>query len=482
MLSKMSVRIIMNRKTFTLLVGTYIVARTNYLVRSTEDGSLDTSSLNTDGWIPNSFPDPLHDQNACRISNITSFETCNSLLLCDPDNVISQNDLQSIATSLYDFNAHNARDNSCSFHLNRRVQSTNMKHKQDLVSLQPQIGLAIVQKMDVRHIIHDFEYVYTFEDEDDLVNDSAQYFASFLHDSWFYRNTTDDDTPITDHTNPCYGSDDIEKCRVMNRVSNGIIIFISIDDEACFISIGSSLIHVLTWWRMESVILQVKDGLRQSDTFDAVIMTINHIQYMMNEGPPSTSEKVFDFLYRFGVFILFAFTTFTMTLVANRLERRKYFRDADQLSKMDAIETEKAKILQQGFKTRACPICLEPFLDGIDMDEKSSLNYVDSYGIPMEGSDGMKLKILRCGHIIDRTCWITWISTGKGDIMRCPVCRQGVAKDIQSDYSDYSFHTDLRRSRRRLYGATRAEEVMSSVSDERESQEERLLNASFFLS
>lgn len=473
-----------NPKNLPIVLGTYVLVLTNYFVKSKEGDSSGVVSLTTDdGWVPNSFPDPVNDQNACKISNITSIHnsvSCEPILLCDPDSVVSLNDLNNIANSLHDFNARNSRDISCPRHLDRRVESTNWKHEQDLLHLYPQIGVAIVQKMDVKHIIHDFEYVYTFEDEDDLVNDSAQYFASFLHNSWFYRSATYDNTLIVDPTDPCYGSDNIEQCRIVNRVSNGIIIFISIDDEVCFISIGSSLINVLTWWRMESVIIRMKDGLRQSDPFDSVIMAIHHIQFMMNQGPPSTTEKAVDFLYRFGVFILFAFTTFTMTLIGDRLERRKQYMDADQLSQMDAIETEKAKILQQSFKTRACPICLEPFLDGIDVDEKVSLNYIDNYGIPIKGSDGMELKILRCGHVIDRTCWIVWISTGKGDIMRCPVCRQEVAKEVQRDYFDVNFHGNPGGSRRRFYGATRAEEAMPSVSD-RESQEERLINAAFFL-
>jgi hypothetical protein len=477
----------MNRKIFTFVLGTYVLVYMNYSVISTDDDSSDVPSLSTDdGWVPNSFPDPGKDQNDCRISNVTSVNAigdCQPLLLCDPDSMVSQNGLKSIASSLHDFNVHNSRDgSSCPRLLQQRVQRTMWKDEYDKLYLHPQIGVAIVKKMDVKHIIHDFDYVYTFEDEDDIVNDSAEYFASFLHNAWFYRNSTDNNATITDSNDPCCGSDDIERCRVMNRVANGIVIFISIEDEVCFISIGSSLINILTWWRMESMILKMKDGLRQSETVDAVMMAINHIQTMMDQGPPSTSEKAIDFLYRFGVFILFAFTTFTMTIVGDRLERKRYYRDAEKLSQMGAIDTEKAKLLQQGFKTRACPICLEPFCADLDVDEKSSLNHVDSYGIPTKGSDGLHIKILRCGHIIDRTCWIAWISTGKGDIMRCPVCRQDIAKDMSGGLFDSSFYDNVDRSRRRFYGSARAEEGTSSVSDEREIQEERLLNASFLLS
>ena len=54
---------------------------------------------------------------------------------------------------------------------------------------------------------------------------------------------------------------------------------------------------------------------------------------------------------------------------------------------------------------------------------------VDSYGIPLVGCDGRKIKMLRCGHLFCDTCWKTFAhSPGCGNPCICPVCRQDVGR------------------------------------------------------
>jgi hypothetical protein len=143
---------------------------------------------------------------------------------------------------------------------------------------------------------------------------------------------------------------------------------------------------------------------------------------------------------------------------------------------MSHVEREKARLLQREFKTKSCPICLENFDDGLDIEgepsselaleneykqdqyadeldgdtgcqcccarkaktkqnteskeepKKSALRRVDSYGIPIMGADHHNVKMLRCGHIFCDSCWKEWVHSGQGNPCICPVCRQDVGK------------------------------------------------------
>jgi uncharacterized membrane protein YgcG len=44
----------------------------------------------------------------------------------------------------------------------------------------------------------------------------------------------------------------------------------------------------------------------------------------------------------------------------------------------------------------------------------------------MFGSDNLPLKLLRCGHVFDTACWEEWISSGRGNVNKCPICQQDV--------------------------------------------------------
>ena len=53
---------------------------------------------------------------------------------------------------------------------------------------------------------------------------------------------------------------------------------------------------------------------------------------------------------------------------------------------------------------------------------------VDSFGIPIIGSDDKPIKLLRCGHIFDLSCWQMWVDSGTGNPWICPVCRQDIGR------------------------------------------------------
>ena len=259
---------------------------------------------------------------------------------------------------------------------------------------------------------------------------------------------------------------------------NGILIFLSIQDRVCFISTGSRISStILPWWRLDHVVARMKPDLRHREYGAALLQAISDLSEMLEAGPPTWSDRIHDFIARFGVVLAFAVFTFCFGAWGEYRDRRKRWQYAEQRSKLTGVERDKARQLQKEYKTRACPICLEPFdtgqsyhgetggshhsydsnisnhgdtlKNGSDDDKiscvkdedcliptaspvetTSLLNFrrIDSFGIPLRGADGKKIKLLRCGHIFCETCWKSWVHSGCGNPCNCPVCRQDVGK------------------------------------------------------
>jgi hypothetical protein len=237
----------------------------------------------------------------------------------------------------------------------------------------------------------------------------------------------------------------------------GILIFLSIQDRVCFISTGNAISTVLPWWRLEHIVSSMKPDLRHRDYGDALLTAIEDLSNMLAAGPPTMEDRLHDFMARFGVVIAFAVFTFLFGAWGEYRDRRKRWQYAESRSKLTPVEREKARLLQKDFKTRSCPICLETFDYGEDLmlmeDEGESqettstpsptppnrrpnssggMKRVDSYGIPLNGYDRKKIKLLRCGHIFCESCWKGWVHSGHGNPCICPVCRQDVGKPTKS--------------------------------------------------
>lgn len=280
--------------------------------------------------------------------------------------------------------------------------------------------------------------LYTYEDEDDMVNDAAQLFARYLHDAWWEEHCSNRQT----NGGMCVGGREY-----------GILIFLSILDRVCFISTGSDVSFILPWWRLEHIVTNMKPDLRSRDYGTAILRAIDDLALMLEAGPPTMSDRLHDFCSRFGVVVAFAVFTFLFGAWGEYRDRRKRWQYAETRSRLSEVEKEKARRLQREYHTRSCPICLEPFNDGDlpsdveeagekatsdnNLESKSSLTNsrmkrVDSYGIPVRGTDGRPLKMLRCGHVFDESCWTTWVNSGYGNPCNCPVCRQDVGKSAPS--------------------------------------------------
>lgn len=449
----------------------------NWVDNSKRNLNENDSNVNL-GWVPSSYPDPIKNPDICRIpdsyqnwrddqgnmgdSNIgTTFFNEHLLLMCDPDGIISDEDLKQVGSALIDFNSRYARStNGCDDYRNeykvgvaqdwkppsklsnhRNLLFLSNSKERDESNTKIEIGIALARKIDINAILNEFRF-YTFEDEESMTDDAAQFFASILHSQWFNddRNNVGPETQGRD----CVGN---------IKASSGILIFLSVEDRVCFISSGNSISYVLPWWRLEHVVTNMKEKLRTQRFSDAIIGAISDISQMIEIGPPTFSEKLNDFSARFGLVFLFSLFTFSIAIYGEIRERQRRFEYAEISTSLNEREEEKAKILQENYQTDCCPICLEDFTS----EGKEANKEVDSHGIPLKGSDGKPMKMLRCGHIFCLSCWREWAHSGNGNPFICPVCRQDVSRSaatqINARETRESFHPLLEADESQLYGA-----------------------------
>lgn len=415
-------------------------------------------------WVPSTYPNPIKSPDLCHIpekfwkttgtntvanpSSPDNEREHQNLFLCDPDQTLSNVDLESIGNALVNFSTHYAsdsigchksRDNyniaveedwkepdkmtgtafDIDFNEEGKVSSLggsffSTASESDGSKIRVEIGVAVTEKLDITAILHEFRF-YTFEDIDSMTDDAAQFFASYLHNQWFSNNRSNiKAAPLP------------ENCKTSMDGLNGILIFLSVEDRVCFISSGNSVSSVLPWWRLERVVNGMKENLRTMNYSDAIIGAITDISQMVNNGPPTITEKLHDFCDRFGLVFLFSICTFILAVCGEVRERRRRYYFAEVSSRLTDAEEKKARLLQQAYRTDSCPICLEEF-DTHNNDKDYPNKEFDSYGIPLRGSDGKPLKMLRCGHIFDTTCWSAWVHSGNGNPYCCPVCRQNVS-------------------------------------------------------
>ena len=175
-----------------------------------------------------------------------------------------------------------------------------------------------------------------------MVNDAAQYFARYIHDTWSKRLAQEQKASNDDASTP----------------TSLVLIFISTVDRICYISSGTHISAILPWWRLEHVVEDMKLDLRKGQTGDALYVAIEDLTALLLEGPPSLTDRVNDFFARFGMLMLFTIFTFVFATWGECRDRRKRLFFVERRSQMTAAEKEKARLLQKQFKTKTVSHCL----------------------------------------------------------------------------------------------------------------------------
>jgi len=207
------------------------------------------------------------------------------------------------------------------------------KRKKELVKdYKMEVAIALVQKINLPAILREDSYFF-YSDQDDLVNDAAQYFARYIHDTWAKRLA--------------------QEQKSVDPPTNIVLIFVSIIDRICYISSGSGFTSILPWWRLEHVVQDIKLDLQIGHTGEALSAAIDELTELLLEGPPSFMDRANDFFQRFGVILLFTVFTFLFSTWGECRDRRKRMFFAEKRSRMTAAEKEKAMSLQKQFQNKS---------------------------------------------------------------------------------------------------------------------------------
>jgi len=361
-------------------------------------------------WLQENFP--LFDSPACQqqqqqqkqppATNILQQQHDTSTVaihpLCDPDHVLSslayQNLLDELRTKRY-----TKRKDKCLIppppppppprKMEQQKEpaanlpgdsSTKVVMKEDEQGLEIQMGVALVQKMDL----------VPFGDIGDVEERAAEVFARYVHDQWGVGMETDS----------CGGA--------------GILLFLSIQDRAVYISRGSALEAYLTDIRLDAIIANMREYLRAEQYDQAIIHALHDIMAYIDQGPPTAFETgihIFATVLFPILWVAAIVGTGLRSMYTNSRMHRDYVRVQSQLSEIDRA---RAEALQGLYRATSCPICLEEW------------HIADDERVAKMGSDGQPIKLLRCGHCMDESCWAEWINSGRGSITKCPICQQDV--------------------------------------------------------
>jgi uncharacterized membrane protein YgcG len=215
----------------------------------------------------------------------------------------------------------------------------------------------------------------------------------------------------------------------------GILIFLAIHDRAIYISVGEGVKSVLTDYRLNQVIAKMKPLLRSEHYSRALQSALDNISIFVKAGEPNLPEKILASLHQTLPLVFFA-SIVLFFMFQGRIQQRRQREYARVQSHLSELDRNRALALQGTYQCTSCPICLEDFETNGDGGDSTA---------NMVGSDGLQLKLLRCGHVFDQSCWSEWIETGQGNFSHCPLCNQDVGTPNASDQTSPEQHGAIRQ-------------------------------------
>jgi uncharacterized membrane protein YgcG len=293
--------------------------------------------------------------------------------VADPDGILSESDRQSLVETIQILCQDLILHIHCSGDLNGEDdygdQSTEYR-------VPVQVAVAIVDRLNT-------ETAHSDEDVGRLVRK----FATNLHDKWGIGQQTE-------------------------LGGTGVLVLLDVRDRFIFISRGGALDSILTDDRLEGIISEMSSPLKQAKYNDGLLQAVESIAQYVQQGEPTFQDHFAQATPHFGLFVAFVAISMFVAEWKRTRNRREYARVRSQLTEMDQA---RAEALRGNFQPQTtCSICLEK----IQSDTV--------------GSDGQPIKLLRCGHIFDETCWSEWVLSGRGALTKCPVCRMDVGSNAES--------------------------------------------------
>jgi len=246
----------------------------------------------------------------------------------------------------------------------------------------------------------------------------------------------------------------------------GILVLVSTDDRVVFISRGSALETTLHDSVIDQIIELMGPDFRQGLYGRGIKLGLLEMFSCLERGPPSNWECFFTFCERYAQFT-FMLGTLLYSFLSNRWQRKENMEYASLRTELSRMDRDYALSLQGKYQCSSCPICLEIFqgIDekkeqcavirgesnennekNIDSSQYSNQTGASTHFVPTVGSDGLPLKLLRCGHVFDESCWQEYISVRDGDVHVCPICKQDLA-NTSNDQQIESEEQDLNQSR-----------------------------------
>lgn len=241
-----------------------------------------------------------------------------------------------------------------------------------------------------------------FSSYQDHPEKAAEIFARQIHDTW----------GVGIESASCGGT--------------GILLFLSVIDRTIYFSRGSALEPILTDRRLDKTIEGMKRYLSEQQYSTAILWALRELDNYLIAGEPDWKERAYDIIVSYiGYLLILGFAGLTaMGILHERKQRREYAKVASHL---DELDRARAEALQGRFQAISCPICLENFQCTYIHNKEETRSELET--LTRKGSDGLPLKLLRCGHVFDDTCWAEWISSGHhGKVDKCPICQQDVGK------------------------------------------------------
>jgi len=283
----------------------------------------------------------------------------------------------------------------------KQLEETYFVECNDGSNINIQISIVIVPSMSTQDLPHSYS-----------LDDAVKMFARTLHNEWGVGNSC-------------------------GRKSSGILLFVSIHDRSMYVSTSNGVQAVLTTERLEYIMEQrMKPYLKNERYYKALESFVVSVEEYFESGPPSVLEQNAGLLILAGILGIFGIIQWFQSRQVNQYEEVQ-----EQLSKLDR---EKALLKMGQYKCTSCPICLEDFKSGSVeynesecSDEGTPLNIA---GGDVIGSDGLPVRILRCGHAFNETCWKDWMRKGRNssDVTKCPVCKMDINEPTATQTTDTS--------------------------------------------